>query len=162
VFFEGVYDHPPADTEATPDLLIKTNIVPADQLASVPPTNRMNSNSNTTTTTTEKKEKKATMEIHLVEYIRKTTRVEMDYKFFNKTFPNLMTEEEFNKFSEVDGMFDEYDWNSEENWNEHDGDINDEKGWKGFLQSATFREKEGLRAFLEEKTEEFHEKMKTE
>jgi hypothetical protein len=127
-----------------------------------------NDNSNTTTTTTmttekkEKKEKKATMEIHFVEYIRKTTRVEIDYKFFNKTFPDMMTEEEFNKFSEVDGAFDEYECNGEDNWNDDDGDLNDEKSWKCILQDAMLYDKEGLRNFLEEKTEEFFEKMKKE
>jgi len=73
---------------------------------------------------------KVTVSIPIVEYIAKTTNVEVDYEFFNKKFPGLMTEEQFNKFAEENcEQFEAFEWNNEQNPTEEEGDHHDEEAW---------------------------------
>ena len=83
-----------------------------------------NSNNNTTTQMETEKPKVSISVVHL---ITRTTKVDVDYEFFNKKFPGLMTEKQFNKLSEDSyEEFEDFEWNVDgDAWSE-DGDHHDE------------------------------------
>jgi hypothetical protein len=121
-----------------------------------------NSNSNTTTTTEAVK-----VCLPISEYVLKTTPVFMNYKQFNKAFPDMMTEEEFNTFAKTNQQFDDWFWNTNEDADDapEEGDAEDEKSWKNILRDEkmlTAGKREELWEHIEDQVEEFREKMEKE
>jgi hypothetical protein len=115
----------------------------------------MDHNSNTTT-------KKVTVGIPIVEYIAKTTTVEVDYEFFNKKFPGLMTEQQFNKFAEDSyEEFEYFEWNGGGDPWEVDGDKDDEETWLKNLNDPD-TDMSGLKDHISEQVEKFLGDLKPE
>ena len=134
-------------------LPIKTKVIFSGCIPSIP--NRMAQNSNTT-------KKKVTVTIPMVSYLRRTTDVVMDYKFFKKAFPGMMTEKEFNRWAEdVDGVWVDYEWNQPDEFWEVDEMPDETKDWKR-VGAGLWNTNRNLRENLNTDVEALRKKMEKE